>query len=126
MTVQEVANRLVELCRADQQDQAVNELYAPDAWSIEPEGGDLPSVQGLDQFAKKGELFMSQIEQVNSIEVTDPIIAENFFTIGMSINVDLVNGPKNVQMNELCIYEVRDGKIVKEEFRYPTASTTVA
>ena len=36
MTTQEVANRLVELCRIGQIDQAQAELFADDATSIEP------------------------------------------------------------------------------------------
>lgn len=119
MTIQEIANRLVSLCREGNYEQAIQELYAPDARSVEPEGSGMPSVQGLEQFAAKGEAFERQIEKTNSSSISAPVIAENFFTIGMYMNVDMVDGPKGIDMNEICLYEVRDGKIVKEEFRYP-------
>lgn len=118
MTIQEIANRLVHLCRQGQYEQAVHELYDHNARSVEPEGSNMPSVQGLDQFEIKGKAFEEQIAQHNSSSVSDPIVAENFFAIGMYMNVDFVDGPKSVDMNEICLYEVRDGKIVREEFRY--------
>lgn len=38
MTTQEIANRLVELCKIGQNDAAMQELYAADIVSIEPAG----------------------------------------------------------------------------------------
>ena len=37
-TTQEVADRLVTLCRKGEFENAIKELYAPDVVSIEPEG----------------------------------------------------------------------------------------
>lgn len=119
MTIQEIANRLVTLCREGNYEQTLQELYAPDARSVEPKGSNMPSVQGLEQFAAKGEAFERQIEKTNSSSISAPVVAENFFTIGMYMNVDMVDGPKGIDMNEICLYEVRNGKIVREEFRYP-------
>lgn len=118
MTTQEVANRLVELCREGKYEQVVKELYSPDIVSVEPEGMPDRIVQGLEAIAKKGERFQSMLEKVNSTVVTDPVVAENFFSCAMLMNVVMKGVPGPVDMDEVCVYTVNNGKIVKEEFFY--------
>lgn len=118
MTTQEVANRLVELCRAGKFEQAVNELYSPNIVSVEPEGMPNRIVQGLEAIAQKSEKFESMLEKVNSSIISDPIVAENFFSCTMLMNVQFKGAPVSTDMDEVCVYTVNDGKIVKEEFFY--------
>lgn len=121
MTTQEVANRLVELCRAGKSEQAIKELYSPEIVSIEAEGAPDRIVKGFEAMAKKGERFRSMIEKVNSSTVTDPIVAENFFSCGMYMNMVMKGMPHAIDMDEICVYTVSNGKIVKEEFFYTPA-----
>lgn len=118
MTTQEVANRLVELCREGKYEQAVKELYSPDIVSVEPEGVPDRIVKGLDAIAKKGERFESMLEKINSSVVSDPIVAENFFSFGMYMNVVMKGMSHAIDMDEVCVYTVNNGKVVKEEFFY--------
>ena len=118
MTTQEVANRLVELCREGKNEQAVKELYAPDIISIEPEGAPNRIVKGIAGIAKKGENFQNMLEKVNSSVISNPIVAENFFSCAMLMNVQMKSVPTAVDMDEVCVYTVNKGKIVKEEFFY--------
>ena len=118
MTTQQVANRLVELCRQGKYEQVVRELYSPEIVSIEPEGVPNQIVKGLEAIAAKGKAFESRIEKVNSSVVTDPIVAENFFSCGMLMNVNMNGVPMPIDMDEVCVYQVRDGKIIKEQFYY--------
>ena len=117
-TTQEIANRLVELCREGKNDQAVKELYAPTIVSIEPEGAPDRITTGLEAIAQKGKNFQARIETVNSSTITDPIVADNIFSCGMLMNVNMKGVPVPIDMNEICVYTVADGKIVKEEFFY--------
>jgi len=118
MTTQEVANKLVEWCRAGKFQQVVEELYSPDIVSVEPEGVPNRIVKGLDGIKAKGVEFESKIEKINSSFVSDPIVAENFFSCSMLMNVNMKGVPVPIDMDEVCVYTVRDGKIVKEEFFY--------
>lgn len=118
MTTQEVANRLVELCREGKYETAVRELYAPDIVSVEAEGMPNRIVRGLAAIAEKGQKYESMIERVNRSVVTDPVVAENFFSCAMLTNVQMKGAPGPIDMNEICVYNVREGKIVKEEFFY--------
>lgn len=118
MTTQEVANRLVELCRTGKNDQAVKELYAPNIVSVEPEGVPNRIVTGLEAIAQKGKIFQAMIENINSSKISDPIVADNIFSCAMMMNVKRKDIPVPIDMNEICVYTVADGKIVKEEFFY--------
>lgn len=118
MTTHEVANRLVELCREDKYEQAVRELYSPEIVSVEPEGRPDRIVKGLAAIAEKGQKFEAMIEKMNTNVISDPISAENFFAITMKMNVQMKGVPVPVDMDEVCVYNVKNGKIVKEEFFY--------
>lgn len=118
MTTQEIANRLVELCRANKEQQAIKELYAENFVSLEAEGAPNPRSVGHAAHTEKGKNFEAMIANMNAITWTDPIVAENFFTLGLYMNVDMTNGAKDVNMDEICVYQVREGKIVLEQFFY--------
>ncbi|MEO0789300.1 MAG: SnoaL-like domain-containing protein [Bacteroidota bacterium] len=118
MTTQEVADRLVSLCRQRQFEQACVELYSPDIISIEAEGVPNRVVKGMQAVAEKGKKFESRVEQFHSCEVSDPIVADDFFTCGLYMNIKFHDVPVAIDMNEICVYRVKDGKIVQEEFYY--------
>lgn len=119
MTVNEIANKLVDYCRKGQWDQAQNELYADNALSIEPAGGPWPeTIQGREAIDQKAAQFESMVEEVYGIEVTEPIVCGDQFSIGMTMDVKM-KGMERSKNPEICVYEVRDGKITKEQFFYP-------
>jgi hypothetical protein len=118
MTTQDIANRLYELCVEGKFDQAQQELYADNALSIEPVGSPgLQNVQGLDEIIKKGHDFQSSIEEVHGSSVSQPIIAGNHFALTLIFDATF-KGMGRIQMEEVCVYEVKDGKVVKEQFFY--------
>ncbi|MGI8950054.1 MAG: SnoaL-like domain-containing protein [Chitinophagaceae bacterium] len=117
MSTQEVANRLVELCKQGKFEEAQNELFAQDAESIEPDEmpGFPQKVKGLDAIKKKGKDFQGMLEDVHGITATEPIIMGNSIAFGLSMDVTM-KGRGRENMNEICVYEVKDGKITKEQF----------
>ena len=54
-----------------------------DIKSIEPEGATWGTVQGFDAIAKKGQEWQEMVAEFHSSEISDPIVAENFFSITM-------------------------------------------
>ena len=121
MTTQEVADKLVALCRKGDYDQAIQELYSPDIVSVEPEGVPDRIVKGIDGVIAKGEKFESTLERVNKSIISDPIVAGNHFSCSMLMNVQFKGAPMAVDMDEVCVYTVREGKIIREEFFYTQA-----
>lgn len=116
MTTQDVANKFYELSQQGNWQAIQNELYADDAVSIEPEHAMGPSVvEGMDAIRAKGEQWNSMIEETHSGYCNEPIVAGNHFSCAMGMDVTM-KGVGRVQMDEICVYEVKDGKIVKEQF----------
>lgn len=116
MTVENVANELVKLCREGKWDDAQANLYADNARSIEPHGEPL-EVQGREALNQKGEWFNNTFE-VHTCEVSDPVIADNFFTCTMTLDSTHKESGMRNKSSEVCVYEVQDGKIVLEQFFY--------
>jgi hypothetical protein len=120
MSTGNVARRLIELCRAGHFDRAVDELYAKNARSIEIDGvgnDSLSNVDGLEAIKLKGKKFEERLAEVHSITVSDPLVAGPFFTIAMRFDATYKEGGRRA-MNEVCVYEVRNDKIVREQFFY--------
>ncbi|OJW54509.1 MAG: hypothetical protein BGO55_11230 [Sphingobacteriales bacterium 50-39] len=120
MTTVDIANRLYELCKEGHYQQAQEELLADDALSIEPvhanEKG-VPSVTGKDAIIKKGEQFQESIEELHGVGASQPIVAGNHFALTITVDATF-KGMGKMVMEEVAVYEVRDGKVVKEQFFY--------
>ncbi len=120
MNTEAIAKRLVELCRAGKYDEAQTELYADDAVSIEPEGlppGMLGNAHGMAEIREKGKKFNESIEAVHGSSISDAVVAGNWFSLTMTMDVTM-KGRGRFSMSEVCVYGVRDGKIVHEQFFY--------
>jgi limonene-1,2-epoxide hydrolase len=117
MTLSEIAKRLVALCREGKYEQAQTELYAQDAVSIEPqEMPGFPKVtKGRDAIVQKGRNFVAMIEEIHASEVSDPIVAGSSFACTMRLD-STMRGMGRMDRTELCVYEVKDGKISAEIF----------
>ena len=119
MTTEQVANRLVELCRTGDFEGAVNELYHNDIVSNEPEGaGPGPQrVQGIDAVRAKTIEWGKGIEAMHSAWISEPVVAGNHFAVAMKVDVTM-KGAGRINMDEVAIYEVSNGKITRDQFFY--------
>ena len=118
MTTKDVAGRLVELCRGGKVEEAKQELFTEDTLSIEPTEGMLPKeTKGIKAIQKKAELFISMVEQFYGSTITDPVVAGDYFSIAWDTDIQM-KGQERKAMSEICLYKVKDGKIVSEQFFY--------
>jgi len=117
MTTQEVANRLVELCRQEKHPQAQEELYHNDIVSIEDEKSGAPIIKGMDGIRAKTIIWDESVVEIHSASVSDPIVTWNHFAVTMENDITF-NDKGRIQISEICVYEVKEGKIVREQFFY--------
>jgi len=118
MTTQDVANRLHQLFNEGKWQEAQEELFTEDAESIEPpKAQGMQSVKGLDAIRKKGQQFNDMVEEMHGGYVSDPIVAGNYIAFAMGMDCTY-KGMGRQKMDEICVYEVKDGKVVKEQFFY--------
>ncbi|MEQ9064656.1 MAG: nuclear transport factor 2 family protein [Vicingaceae bacterium] len=115
MTTKEVAERLVGLCREGKNLQAIEELYHDNIVSIEPEGAQNPRVEGKKALIEKEKGFFDSVEKVHSSFTSDPIVAKDHFSVSMGMDITF-KGIGRFAIDEIAVYEVKDGKIIREEF----------
>ena len=117
MTVAQIAANLAEYCRNEQFSQAQKELYADEAVSIEPfeTPGFEKETRGLSALIEKDRKFNSMVESRHGTTVSDPLIAGNAFSFVLTMDIK-IKGRDREQLTELCVYTVKDGKIISEQF----------
>ena len=115
MNTQEVADKLVKYCRQGQNLEAIDELYSDSIVSVEPKGSPAELTEGKVNVVEKTRGFFKSVEEVHSGFVSDPIVCGNHFTISMGNDITF-KGQGRMNMEEIGVYEVKEGKIVKEHF----------
>lgn len=118
MSTPEVANRIHKLCQEGKYMEAQQELYSDDAVSIEPvHAQGMKSATGRENIIEKGKQFQQMIEEFHSASVSDPIVAGNFISMAVILDITM-KGMGRQHMEEIAVYEVKDGKVIKEQFFY--------
>lgn len=118
VNTEQIAKRLVELCRKGEYEQAQRELYARDAVSIEMPGSPgAGEAKGLEAIYEKGRQWAAGVEAVHASNASDPMIAGNWFSVAFSMDMTF-KGRGRMQIDEIGVYHVRDGKVVSEQFFY--------
>ena len=119
MTTQEVADRYKAFANQGNWQQIQEELFSRDAVSIEPAHAAQMGMQefttGLDAIKAKGQAFNEMIQEMHGGFCSDPVVGGNFFSVAMGMDVTMKGQPR-MKMDEIAVYEVKDGKIVKEQF----------
>lgn len=117
MTTEQIAFRMVELCRQGDWDTAQKELYAEDAISVEPFA--TPAFEketiGLKRIIEKGERFQEMVQEMHSIEVSEPMIVPGSFAFILTMDITMKDRNRE-RLSELCVCEVKNRKIVSEHF----------
>jgi len=111
----EVANRLVELCRQGKIIDAQKELFADDVHCIEPANGHSPTITGKQAAIAKSEQFATMIEEFHGEEISEPVIAGNWFSISWFMDVTM-KGQGRQKMGEIVVYNVENGHIISEQY----------
>lgn len=121
MTTQEIADRLVKLCRETKNLQAIDELYGDNIVSVEmvDHPGMPKEMIGKAAIRAKNEWFFNA-HDIHKVEISDPLVTEAHFAVKMRMDLTEKQTGKSHGMGELAVYEVKGGKIVREQFFYGT------
>jgi hypothetical protein len=122
MDTKQVGEKLVSLCQKGRNLDAIESLYSPDIVSVEAMGSpEVPAeLRGIDKIRGKNKWWMENHE-VHSSKVDGPFPHNDRFAVKFSYEVTPKTGPmkgKRFGMDEVGIYTVKNGKIVREEFFY--------
>lgn len=119
MTLKEIGEALLGHVKAGTTKEGIDALYAPDAISVEamaPDGN--RETRGAEAIKGKHDWWEANFT-VHSAKVDGPFPHgdDRFAMIFWMDAENKANGERNV-MNEVAVYHVADGKIVREEFFY--------
>src|ERR1700676_4215889 len=117
-TIQEVAARFNELAKQEKWFEIHDEFFADDVKSIDPPNSPyMGYAEGKAAVRKKGEDFVKKIKDFHGAYTTQPVIGGNHFAVGRGMDIT-VEGFGRIKIDEIMLYEVKDGQIVLENFFY--------
>jgi SnoaL-like domain len=121
-TTAAIAEELVSFCKAGNFAEAINTLYSPNIVSVESMGSEtMPrEMKGIDAIRGKNQWWADNNE-VHSASVEGPFVGEDKFAVYYNFDVTFKPTGKRNPMEEMALYEVKDGKIVREQFFYRTS-----
>ncbi|HVI45071.1 MAG TPA: nuclear transport factor 2 family protein [Chitinophaga sp.] len=118
LTTSEVAERFHELAQQEKWFEIQDEFFADDVKSIEPAHSSyMGYAEGKASVREKGQHFVSKIETLHGVSTTPPIVSGNHFAAGRIMDLT-VTGFGRIKIDEIMMYEVKDGQIISEQFFY--------
>ncbi|MEM1064225.1 MAG: nuclear transport factor 2 family protein [Pseudomonadota bacterium] len=120
MNLKEIADELVAGCREGREAENLSKLYAADAVSVEAADpmGMGREAHGIDAIKGKHDWWESAFEVLEG-NVSDPYPhGDDRFAVRFSMKAKSKETGDVSEMDELAVYHVAGGKIVREEFFY--------
>jgi hypothetical protein len=117
-TTQEVAARFNELAQQEKWFEIQEELFADQVRSVEPPDSPyLANAEGKAAVHKKGMDWVARITAGHAVSTTFPVVAGNHFAVGRTFDITTQDFGR-LKIEEIMLYEVKNGQIVLEQFFY--------
>jgi len=117
-TIQEIVARYEELAAEEKWFEIEDELFADDVTSTDPPNSPyFGYAEGKAAVRKKGEDFIKKVTGFHGAYTTKPVIGGKHFAVGRGVDIT-VDGFGRIQIDQIMLYEVRDGQIISEKFFY--------
>ena len=118
MTTDTIAKELKTLLEEGKFEEIYDTLFHEEQVKhIEPQSPHFPELVGVKAIKEKDTVMTGNIEEVRSLEIGDYVTSKSFIAIPYKISLTLKNGDE-MELDELIIYQVEDGKIILEQFFY--------
>lgn len=118
MTTKEVGQKLIELCTSGHFFEAIDTLYADDIVSVE--AAETPmfagEIHGIAGVRDKNQRW-SDANEVHSVRADGPWPHQDRFAVRWEFDVT-PQGGQRAKFDEIAVYTVQEGKVVREEFFY--------
>jgi ketosteroid isomerase-like protein len=120
MNLKQIATALVDGCNSGQEEENLGKLYAEDAVSVEAvgQGGQSPETRGLEGIRGK-HAWWAQAFETHATQAKGPYFhGDDRFTVIFTADATDRSTGARFTMEEVAVYHVKGGKIVREEFFY--------
>lgn len=118
----EIGTQLVNLCKEGKNADAIDQLYSDDVVSVESVAGEgFPrEMKGKEAVMGKNK-WWGENHEVHSGDVAGPYPhGDDRFAVRFQYDVTSKQSNQRFQMDEIGVYTVADGRVVREEFYYQT------
>jgi len=112
----EIAQHFVDLCDEGKFAEAGETYWADDVVSIEPMG-DNPVLRGKAALRGKAQWWYDN-HDVHEVQIEGPYVNGDTFAVMFEMDVTMKSSGDRVEMEEIALYTLRDGKIIEEKFLY--------
>ena len=115
----EIGKKYVAFVKEHRNDECLTQLFSKDAVSVEaavPPGGNREA-KGLDAIRGKGKWWMEN-HTVHKAEVFGPYPHGDRFAVRFVYDITRKASGERIAMDEVGLFTIADGKIVREEFFY--------
>jgi len=109
-----IAEEFAALCEAGRFAEAGETFWAEDVVSLEPMD-EMAVTTGKEAVRAKGEWWAANHE-VHEVDVDGPYVNGDQFALVLEIEVTPKATGERIEMEEIALYTLRDGKIVEERF----------
>ena len=113
-----VAKEFTQLCQEGQFEEAGKRFWSSAVVSLEPMEGPMARCDGLQAVAGKGQWWYENHE-IHSTSAEGPFVHGDQFAVRFNMDVTPKTGDtagQRIQMSEVGLYTVKDGKVVEERF----------
>jgi ketosteroid isomerase-like protein len=113
----QIAAEFTAMLKAGDHEGAAMRFNAPDIVSIEAMEGPMARIQGTAAVKAKSDWWYGAHE-IHSASAEGPYVNGDQFGVIFNMDVTTRETGQRMQMQEVGLYTVRDGKIVEERFFY--------
>ena len=117
MTTTEIAHIIAQGINAGIGSLDMQAIYHENAVHIEPDHTMIKSQNSLADIIAGSQKMSQSFKELHKMRAGEPTVVGNFFSLAQGLDATFVDGNR-VEMNEIGIYEVKDGKVIKATFYY--------
>lgn len=117
MSTSEIAHDLVKMWNAGQFHESGVKYWADGVVSVEAMEGPMRTVTGKAAVIGKSE-WWANAHEVHGAEVEGPYVNGDQFVIRLKMDVTVKESGDRRQLDEMCLYTIKGGKISEEVFFY--------
>lgn len=117
MNTQEIAKDLTSMWAKGQFNESGEKYWAEDVVSVEPGGQGDPVSRGKQAVRAKGDWFMNA-HDIHGVKVEGPWVNADQFSVRFTMDVTNKENGQRMNMDEIGLYTLKDGKIAEERFFY--------
>jgi ketosteroid isomerase-like protein len=117
MSIKDTAHSFTDLLKAGDHTGAAERFNAEDIVSYEAMEGPMAECRGRDAVKQKSDWWYANHE-IHDAAAEGPFINGDQFAVRFTMDITAKESGQRMQMTEIGLYTVKDGKIAEERFYY--------